>query len=66
MSKSQETVLVVPVLGGEQGSCSCSVCENWAVKTKEERPDSWPPDIPALNHTMGKWWDTRKYQEMTN
>ena len=49
---------------GYQGSCS--VCENWAVKTKEERPDGWPPDNPALCHTMGKWWDTRKYQEMTN
>ena len=40
------------------GSCSCSVCENCAVKTKEKRPDGWPPDIPALYHTMGKWWDT--------
>ena len=43
---------------GFPGSCSCSVCENCAVKTKEERPDGWPPDNPALYHTMEEWWDT--------
>ena len=37
---------------------SCSVCENCAVKTKEERPDGWPPDNPALYHTIEEWWAT--------
>ena len=65
-SESLALVKLTIYLVGYQCSCSCSVCENWAVKTKEERPDGWPPDIPALSRTMGKRWDTRKYQEMTN
>ena len=51
------------------GSCSCSVCENCAVEMKKERPDGWPPDIPALYHTN---WECREtllldtYQDKTN